>query len=83
MKCKYKGPEDECAGLCDKEGEDPCFWIKVSGGARGFKHSFNKHLLGVYCILGTVLGTGNSRGLNRPNIFCPYSVYILLRKTGR
>lgn len=38
MKCKYKDPEEEYAGLYDKEGEDQYFWIKVSDGARDFRH---------------------------------------------
>lgn len=66
-------------GLDDKEGEDQCVWIRVSDGARGFIPSSNRYLLGAY----SILGIGNTKGVNTPNILCPYLVYIPLRKTGK
>lgn len=63
-------------GLYDKEGEDQCVWIRVSAGARGFIPLFNSYVLGAY----SILGTGNTKGLN---ILCLCLVYIPLRKTGK
>lgn len=66
-------------GLYDKKGEDQCIWISVSDGARSFIPLFNRYVLGAY----SIRGTGNTKGLNTPNILCLYLVYIPLRKTGK
>lgn len=72
-------PREGVLALHDKEGEDQCVWIRVKDGARSFILSSNRYFLGAY----SILGTGNTKGVNTPNILCPYLVYIPLRKTGK